>query len=63
MRSSQYSINMKPASAQTFFFQVQDTADSNEKTEGTGLKQEKSTSRGAGVGEGRENSKMGNERS
>lgn len=41
MRSSQYSINMKPASAQTFFFQVQDTADSNEKTEGKGLKQEK----------------------
>lgn len=32
---------MKPASAQTYFLQVQDTADSNEKTEGKGLKGEK----------------------
>lgn len=40
MRSSGYSINMKPASAQTYFLQVQETADSNEKTVGKGLKGE-----------------------
>lgn len=59
MRSSGYSINMKPASAQTYFLQVQDTADSNKKT-GKGTKMRKSTSRGAGM-ERIEDGKMENE--
>lgn len=49
MRSSGYSIKMKPASAQTYFLQVQVTADPNEKTEELGLKQEKQQQHGGKV--------------
>lgn len=49
MRSSGYSIKMKPASALTYFLQEQVAADSNEKTEELGRKQEKHQQHGGKV--------------